>query len=105
MIKNYSACTSLVGQRLSLRAFNAGDAYSIPGQGTKIPHAMRCGQEKIKNKQLLSMVGGQWSGRVQQSRASEWGLAGGTTKQEWSRRVKEAEDSVKQRIAGTKAKG
>ena len=39
------------------------------GQGTKIPHAMRNGQEKIKNKQLLSMVGGWWSGRVKQSRA------------------------------------
>ena len=51
------------------------------------------------------MVGGWWSGRAKPSRAGEWALAGGTTKQEWSRRVKQAEgDSVKQRTAGTKAK-
>ena len=26
--------------------FNAGGVGSIPGQGTKIPHAMQCGQKK-----------------------------------------------------------
>ena len=40
--------TSLGVQRLRLCASNAGDAGSIPGQGTKIPHAVWCGQKKKK---------------------------------------------------------
>ena len=35
---------------LKLCASKAGGTGSIPGQGTKIPHALQCGQ-KIENKQ------------------------------------------------------
>ena len=45
--------TSLVAQWVRLRAPNAGGPGSIPGQGTKIPHAMPCGQKKISNPLLL----------------------------------------------------
>ncbi|XP_033257416.1 uncharacterized protein C19orf44 homolog isoform X2 [Orcinus orca] len=38
--------TSLAVQWLRLCASNAGGVGSIPGWGTKIPHAARCGQEK-----------------------------------------------------------
>ena len=41
--------TSLVVQWLRLHASNAGGMGSIPGQGTKIPQAMQCGQ-KIKER-------------------------------------------------------
>ena len=37
---------------LGLHASNAGSVGSIPGWGTKIPHAAWCGQ---KNKQLTKM--------------------------------------------------
>ena len=37
--KKKNTGTSLVVQWLRLHAFNAGDTGSIPGQGTKIPHA------------------------------------------------------------------
>ena len=40
---------SLVVQWLRLCASTAGDAVSIPGQGTKIPHAEQCGQKKKKS--------------------------------------------------------
>ena len=40
--------TSLVVQWLRLRAANAGGVDSIPGRGTKIPHAVRCGLKKKK---------------------------------------------------------
>ena len=36
---------SLVVQWLGLHAFTAEDLGSIPGQGTKIPQAMQCGQK------------------------------------------------------------
>ena len=36
-------------QWLRLRASNAGGAGLIPGQGIKIPHAVRCGQKIFKN--------------------------------------------------------
>ena len=44
--------TSLTAEWLRLHISNAGDMSSIPGWGTKIPHAMWCGQnkEKIKKK-------------------------------------------------------
>ena len=47
--------TSLVVQCLGLYAVNAGGVGSIPGQGTKILHAMQCGKKKKKKKktQLL----------------------------------------------------
>ena len=38
--------TSLEGQWLRLHAPNAGGGGSIPGQGTKIPHATQQGQKK-----------------------------------------------------------
>ena len=42
-------------QWLRLHAFNAGDTGSNPGRGTKIPHAIEHGQNKIKiNKQTKS---------------------------------------------------
>ena len=37
--------TSPVVQQLRFHAFGAGDMGSIPGQGTKIPHAAQCSQE------------------------------------------------------------
>ena len=37
--------TSPVVQQLRLHAFGAGDVGSIPGRGTKIPHAAQCSQE------------------------------------------------------------
>ena len=40
--------TSTVVQWLRLRASQAGDMGLIPGQGTKILHASRCGKEKKK---------------------------------------------------------
>ena len=42
--------TSLAVQWLKLRTSTAGGMGSIPGQGTKISHAARCGQNKNKNK-------------------------------------------------------
>ena len=39
---------SLVVQWLRLHAFNSGDTGSNPGRGTKIPHAIEHGQNKIK---------------------------------------------------------
>ena len=41
--------TSLVVQWFRLSAYHAGGTGSIPGRGTKIPHATWCGQ-KIKNR-------------------------------------------------------
>ena len=38
--------TSQAVQRLRLRASTAGGTGSIPGWGTKIPHAVLCGQKK-----------------------------------------------------------
>ena len=46
------------GQWLGLHASNAGGAGSIPGQGTKIPHAMWQGPPKW---------GGAWLGMCNQS--------------------------------------
>ena len=40
--------TSLAVRWLRLRAPNAGGMGSNPGQGTKTPHATRCGQKKKK---------------------------------------------------------
>ena len=39
---------SLVVQWLGHHASTAGGADLTPGQGTKIPHAMQCGQKKKK---------------------------------------------------------
>ena len=43
--------TSLAVQWLRFRASTAGGTGSIPGQGTKIPHAKRHGQKNQKTKQ------------------------------------------------------
>ena len=44
--------TSLVVQWLRLQACTAGGTDSIPGQGTKIPHAAQCGRKKKKEKKI-----------------------------------------------------
>ena len=61
--------TSLVVQWLRLHAANAGGTGSIPGGGTKIPHAAWCGQ-KVKKKKKVGrdlenkfMAAGQGQGR------------------------------------------
>ena len=41
--------SSLAVQWLGLRASTAGGTGSIPGQGTKIPHAMVCPKKKKKS--------------------------------------------------------
>ena len=46
--KERAAGTSLATQRLRLHASTAGDTGLIPGLGTKIRQAMRCGQKKKK---------------------------------------------------------
>ena len=45
--------TSLAVQWLGLRASTAGGTNSIPGQGTKIPHAMQHSQKKKKESAAL----------------------------------------------------
>ena len=35
---------------MRLFTFSAGDKISVPGQGTKFPHATWCGQKKEKKK-------------------------------------------------------
>ena len=42
--EQFSSGKSLVVQWLGLHASAAGDTGSNPGQGTKIPHALRCSQ-------------------------------------------------------------
>ena len=50
--KNWMFGASLAVQWLRLRASTAGGTGLIPGQGTKILHAMWHGQKKQKNKKL-----------------------------------------------------
>ena len=47
---------SMVVQRAGLRSFIAVGSGSIPGQGTKIPHAV-CNQKKNKNETVIAMGG------------------------------------------------
>ena len=47
-IKSNSQGTSLAVQWLRLGASTAGGTGSIPGHGTKIPHATLCSQKKKK---------------------------------------------------------
>ena len=58
-LKSTRTGTSLVVQWLRLCASNAEGVGLIPGQGTKIPHAMHCGQKLKKqgtrSKQLNSI--------------------------------------------------
>ena len=49
--------TSLVVQWLGLGALTAGGVDSIPGWGTKILHAMPCGQKKKKKKKKVIQTG------------------------------------------------
>ena len=44
-------------QWLRLRATTAGGKGSIPGQGTKIPHAKQCGQKEKKKKDHIGNIG------------------------------------------------
>ena len=46
--------TSLIVQWLRLRPSNAGGTGSIPGQGTKIPHAVSAAIKKKERKSLIS---------------------------------------------------
>ena len=55
------AGTSLAVQWLSLHTSNAGGTGLIPGQRTKIPHAMRCGCQK---KEGIKIVGAKWAASV-----------------------------------------
>ena len=48
--------TSLAVQWLGLHASTAGGVGSIPGQGTKIPHASQCGQKKKKKKYIYIYI-------------------------------------------------
>ena len=50
IFKNRRGGTSLMVQWLQLHAPNAGGMGSIPGWGTKIPHATQHGQKKKRNK-------------------------------------------------------
>jgi len=45
---------------LRLFTFSAGDKISVPGQGTKFPHATWCGQKKEKKKKGRKEKGGMW---------------------------------------------
>ena len=49
--------TSLVVQWLRLHASNAGGMGSIPGWGTKIPHAMECGKKNTKKQTKKTLTG------------------------------------------------
>lgn len=46
ILKNRLQGTSLVVQRLSPHAPTAGNMDTIPGQGSKFPHAIQCGRKK-----------------------------------------------------------
>ena len=50
IVKTRSCRKSLAVQWLGLHASTAGGTGSIPGQGTKIPHALQHGQIKEKKK-------------------------------------------------------
>ena len=52
-LKHSCLRTSLVVQGLKLCSPNAGDAASVPGQGTKIPHAATKTQCSQINKSIL----------------------------------------------------
>ena len=45
-------------QCLRFHAFNAGDTGSNPGRGTKIPHAIEHGQNKIRRQQEMRCLDG-----------------------------------------------
>ena len=47
--------SSLAVQWLRLHVSNAAGVGSIPGQGTKIPHTVGCGQKRRNHQQYLEM--------------------------------------------------
>ena len=49
LIRTVGVGTSLADQWLRLHASTVGGVGLIPGEGTKIPHAMRCSQKKNKS--------------------------------------------------------
>ena len=53
--KNYKRGTSLAVQWLALCASNAGGVGSIPGWGTRIPHAARGSKKNKKIKKLQAL--------------------------------------------------
>ena len=53
-VKTNEQGISPVVQWLRLHASNAGGMGSIPGQGTKIPHASQCGQIEKKKKRTTA---------------------------------------------------
>ena len=55
-LKNAAAETALVVHWLRFCAANAGDSGLIPGQGTKIPHALRRGQKMKKKIKVLLLL-------------------------------------------------
>ena len=54
--QRYHCGTSLVVQWFRLCTSTAGGAGSIPGPGTKIPHALQCGQKLKKKKESKDSV-------------------------------------------------
>ena len=56
MIKNQSQGNSLAVQWLGFCAFTAMGTGSIPGWGTKIPHALRPKHQNIKLKQYRNKL-------------------------------------------------
>ena len=55
--------TPLVVQWLTLHTADAGATGSVPGQGTKIPHAVQRGQKIEKKKKKLFSWGADWGRR------------------------------------------
>ena len=70
-MKKRKSETSLVVQGLRLCPFNTGSVGSIPGWGTKIPHAMLCDQKKKKEKKK--------QGRQERAKHNAASLAQGET--------------------------
>ena len=56
LIKDIKIGNSLAVQWLGLRTFTAGVQGSIPGRGTKIPHAAQCGKTNKQTKNLSIKV-------------------------------------------------
>ena len=76
--KNPAVGTSPMVQWLRLRASDTADVGSIPGRGTKIPHATRHGQ-KQRNKQKCPVVKFKSSACLQGCRGSAWVATGAWT--------------------------
>ena len=56
--------TSLAAQWLGLCTSTAGGERSIPGQGTKIPQAMQCGDQYDNNTTLIMANSKYYVGQV-----------------------------------------